>query len=76
MYEIDWSGCDDVERVAGRVSGQPVVVGTRILAQGLIDNADDFTAEEIASEIYEGLDVERARRIIEYARKQVHSLSA
>jgi hypothetical protein len=50
MDKIDWSGRDDVERVPGRVSGQPVVVGTRILAQGLIDNADDFTAEEIASE--------------------------
>jgi uncharacterized protein (DUF433 family) len=74
--EIDWSGCPDVERVPGKVSGQPIVVGTRILAQGIIDNADDYTAEEIASEIYEGLDVRRARRIIEYARKQVHSLSA
>jgi uncharacterized protein (DUF433 family) len=74
--EIDWSGCPDVERVPGKVSGQPVVVGTRILAQGIIDNAEDYTAEEIASEIYEGLDVQRARRIIDYARKQVHSLSA
>jgi uncharacterized protein (DUF433 family) len=74
--EIDWSDCPDVERVPGKVSGQPVVVGTRILAQGIIDNAEDYTPEEIASEIYDGLDVNRARRIIEYARKHAHSLSA
>jgi uncharacterized protein (DUF433 family) len=66
---IDWSQCPDVERVPGRVSGQWVVKDTRILAQGVIDNAQDFTPEEIASEIYEGLGADRARRIIEYARR-------
>jgi uncharacterized protein (DUF433 family) len=66
---IDWSECPDVERVPGRVSGQWVVKDTRILAQGVIDNALDFTPEEIASEIYEGLGADRARRIIEYARR-------
>jgi uncharacterized protein (DUF433 family) len=67
---MDWSECDDVEMIPGKVSGQPVVVGTRILAQGVIDNADDgYTPEQIAAEIYEGLPVERARRIIAYARK-------
>jgi uncharacterized protein (DUF433 family) len=46
------------------------VVGTRILAQGVIDNAEDgYSPEEIANEIYEGLLVERARRIIDYARR-------
>jgi uncharacterized protein (DUF433 family) len=66
---IDWSECPDVERVPGRVSGQWVVKDTRILAQDVIDNAQDFTPEEIASEIYEGLGADRARRIIEYARR-------
>jgi uncharacterized protein (DUF433 family) len=65
---IDWSQCPDVERVPGRVSGQWVVEDTRILAQSMIDNAEDFTPEEIACEIYEGLGADRARLIIEYAR--------
>ena len=60
--EIDWLGCNDVERIPGKVSGQPIVVGTRILAQGVVDNADDFTPEEIAAEIFLGLGVERARK--------------
>ena len=71
MSKIDWSACPDVERVPGRVSGQWVVKDTRILADGVIDNAEEFTPEEIATEIYEGLGVERARRIGEYAKRHV-----
>ena len=45
---IDWSQCPDAESVPDRCSGQWVVKDTRVLVQGIIDNADDFTAEEIA----------------------------
>lgn len=69
---IDWKDCPDVEQIPGKVSGQWLVKGTRILAQGVVDNADDgFTPEQIADEIYEGLPVERARRVIAYARQHV-----
>lgn len=65
---MDWSQCADVEQVAGKVSGQVVVKGTRILADQLVENANDgYTAEDL-SEIFEGLEVERARRVIDYAR--------
>ena len=74
-HEIDWTSCPDVERIPGKVSGQPIVAGTRILAQGVIDDADDFTPEEIATEIYPGLGVERARRIVEYARTHAKRLN-
>jgi uncharacterized protein (DUF433 family) len=68
--EIDWSGCDDVERIPGKVSGQPIVVGTRILAQAVIDNAEGgYTPEQLAHEHFPGLGVERARRIIAFARR-------
>jgi uncharacterized protein (DUF433 family) len=67
---IDWSACEDVERTLGKVSGQWLIRGTRIPAQAVIDNAaDGFTAEQIAAEIYEGLPVEPARRVIEFAKK-------
>jgi uncharacterized protein (DUF433 family) len=70
MRGIDWSQCPDVERVPGRVSGQWTVVGARILADGVIDNADaGVTPEELATEIFPGLGLERARRIINYARQ-------
>ena len=67
-----WSDFPDVERVPSRVSGQWVVAGTRILVHGVIDNADaGVTAEEIGTEIFDGLGAERAQRIIEYARTHV-----
>jgi uncharacterized protein (DUF433 family) len=68
--EIDWTDCPDVERIPGKVSGQPIVKGTRILADGVIVNAESrLTPEEIANELFPGLGVERARRIIDYARR-------
>ena len=68
---IDWlSHCPDVEQVPGKVSGAWVVRGTRVPAQAVIDNAEDgFTAEQIATEIYDGLPLEPTRRVIEFARR-------
>jgi uncharacterized protein (DUF433 family) len=66
---VDWSGCSEVERIAGKVSGQWLVKGTRILADGVIENAlAGFSPEEIAGEIYEGMSVDAARAIIAYGR--------
>jgi uncharacterized protein (DUF433 family) len=65
---IDWTGCPDVERIPGKVSGQWIVVGTRILAACVTDNAEDSTPEEI-DDLFPGLGVDRARRIIQYARQ-------
>ena len=57
MANFVWAHCPDVESVPDRCSGQWVVKGTRVLVQGILDNAEDFTAEQIATEIYD-LDVE------------------
>jgi uncharacterized protein (DUF433 family) len=66
---IDWSECDDVESVAGRVSGAWVVKGTRVPAQAIVDNARaGFTAEQIVSEIFEGVPVERVRGVLRFAK--------
>lgn len=53
--EIDWSDSPDVEQVPGRVSGQWVVKDTRILADGVVVNSDDYTPDEIATEIFPAL---------------------
>ena len=73
MCSMDWSGCTDVERTPGKVSGQWLVKGTRILADGVLENAAHYTPEEMATEVFEGLPVERARRIIEFARSHATS---
>ena len=35
---MDWTGCDLVEQITGKVSGQPIVRETRSLADGIIKN--------------------------------------
>lgn len=65
---IDWSQCEDVESVPGRLSGAWVIKGTRVPAQAVVDNAKDgFTAEQIATEIFE-LPVERVRGVLRFAK--------
>ncbi len=64
MEDIDWSDCPDIERVSGRVSGQWAVAGTRILAACVVDNSD--SSPEQIDDMFPGLGVERARRILEY----------
>ncbi len=66
---MDWTDCPDVERIPGKVSGAWLVKGTRIPVQAVLDNAEDFTPEEIAAEIFEGLLVDRARRVIAFAKR-------
>ena len=76
MTDIDWTDCPDVERIPGKVSGQPIVKGTRILADGVVVNAESgLTPEEIANEIFPGLGVDRARRVIAFARQHTPHLA-
>src|ERR1700720_1275416 len=65
---VDWSKCEDVESVPGKVSGAWVLKGTRVQAQAVVDNArDGFTAEEIATEIFE-LPLERVKAVLRFAK--------
>jgi uncharacterized protein (DUF433 family) len=65
---IDWSKCEDVESVPGRVSGAWVIKGTRVQAQAVVDNAKaGCSAEEIATEIFE-LPLERVKAVLRFAK--------
>jgi uncharacterized protein (DUF433 family) len=67
---IDWTKSPDVETRPDVMSGAPVVRGTRVPVQAIIDNASDgYSAEQIATEIYEGLPVEPTRRVIAFAKR-------
>ena len=71
---IDWCRCPDVERIPGKVSGAWLVVGTRIPAAAVLDNAEDgYTAEQIVAEIYPSLPLDRAKRILAFARERAHA---
>ena len=69
---MDWSHCPDVERRPDRVSGAWVVKGTRVPADAIVENAKaGFSPEEIAGQIFDGLPIEAARRVIAYSRSRV-----
>ena len=38
---IDWKDCPNVEQIPGKMSGAWLVVGTRIPANAVLDNAED-----------------------------------
>ena len=68
---VDWSKCDAVERVPGKVSGAWIVRGTRIAVEAITENADDgYTPSELAA-MFSGLSEETAARIIAFAKQPV-----
>ncbi len=74
MTKIDWSRCDDVERIPGKVSGAWLVKNTRIPVDAVLSNANDgYTAEDIVANIYPSLPLDRARRILAYARQRANA---
>jgi uncharacterized protein (DUF433 family) len=71
---MDWSGCDLVEVVPGKVSGAPVLVGTRLPVDAITGNYDAFLEEGLSPDqaVAETLDcypeagVDRIKAILRY----------
>lgn len=66
---IDWTQCEDVERIPGKVGGSWLIKGTRLPVDAILIHADEYSPEEIATEIFQGITPETARRVIAYARQ-------
>ena len=65
--EIDWMACELIEQIPGKVSGRPIVRGTRILPDAIVNS---FDAGETLDEIHEdfpGLTIPQIERLIEFA---------
>jgi uncharacterized protein (DUF433 family) len=67
---IDWTGCELVERIPGKVSGRPIVRGTRILADTIVQDAELGSPLEEIHENYPDLPLETIRRLISFAHAQ------
>jgi uncharacterized protein (DUF433 family) len=68
--EVDWTACELIERVPGKVSGQPVVVGTRIMPDAIVGS---YELGETIEELREGfptLSLAQIERLIEFAHAQ------
>jgi uncharacterized protein (DUF433 family) len=67
---IDWAGCELVERIPGKVSGRPVVRGTRILADTIVQDAELGSPLEEILENYPDLPLATIQRLISFAYAQ------
>ncbi len=68
--DIDWTACELIECVPGKVSGRPVVRGTRIMPDAI---AGSYELGETLEELHEGfptLTIEQIKRLIEFAQEQ------
>ncbi len=65
--DIDWLACELIEQIPGKVSGRPIVRGTRILPDAVVNSYDSgLTIEEI-HEDYPGLTLSHVHRLVEFA---------
>ena len=63
---MDWSGCEWVEQVPGRMGGVPVVAGSRVTPETVMEHADEgFSVGEIA--LLFSLPRAKVRKVIEFA---------
>jgi uncharacterized protein (DUF433 family) len=66
--DIDWMACELIEKIPGKVSGRPIVRGTRILADGIVNSYDMGDSIEEIREDWPSLSVAQIKRLIEFAR--------
>lgn len=68
--EIDWMACELIEQIPGKVSGKPIVRGTRILPDAIVDSFDLGETVEELSEGFPSLSVAQIKRLIDFAHAQ------
>jgi uncharacterized protein (DUF433 family) len=67
---IDWTQCELIECVAGKVSGRPVVRGTRIMPEAIVGSYDLGETIEELREGFPTLSVAQIERLIQFAHAQ------
>ena len=64
---MDWTGCELVERVPGRCSGVPTVVGTRIFPDTIVNDYELGSTVEEIQENFPTLSLEVIEKLIRFA---------
>lgn len=68
--QVDWKACELIEEIPGKVSGRPIVRGTRILPDAIVDSYDMGESIEELHEGFPALSVAQIKRLIEFAHAQ------
>jgi len=67
---MDWSGCDLVEVIEGKHSGDPLIKGTRIPADAVISNFEAGSSIEELGENYPSASLETLKSLLAYANER------
>ncbi len=67
VAEVDWLACDLIEQVPGKVSGRPIVKGTRILPDALLHGYQSGDSIQDLQEGFPALTLDQIRRLLEFA---------
>ncbi len=65
--DIDWMQCELIEIVPGKVSGRPIVRGTRIMPEAMVNSFDYGETLENIREDYPALSINQIKQLIEFA---------
>lgn len=65
--DVDWTECELIEQVPGKVSGRSIVRGTRILPDAVVNSYDLGESVEDLKEGFPSLTTEQILRLIEFA---------
>jgi uncharacterized protein (DUF433 family) len=65
---IDWSGCEEVERVEGKKGGVPILKHTRMQADLVVDNYQAGLSVDEIADVYD-LDPRQLKAVIDYGLK-------
>ncbi len=63
---MDWNACEVVERVSGKMSGEAVIKGTRVLADTIVANYEGGSSPEEIHENYPHVSDDAIRRVIAF----------
>jgi uncharacterized protein (DUF433 family) len=63
---MDWLECSEIEAVPGKMGGQPVIKGTRVRPEIIVENFEGGSDIEEIAENYPHIPVDAIRRIIEF----------
>jgi len=71
MANLDWSQCDAVESIPGKVSGAWVLKGTRMPVSAIFENIAGGASVDDLMEWFDGLDREQVKAVIEFAARSL-----
>lgn len=73
--QIDWAACELVERVAGKMGGRPVISGTRIEPETIVQDFEMGSPIEEIHDNFPTVPVDTIRKLLAFSQAHPQSIS-